>query len=380
MANTIPSPNMNLPIPVAGVDLGPDYALNIDACLQRIDGHTHASGQGVQVQPSGLNISSDLNIQNNNLINVRSVRLQAQLAPLALVSDIGCLYEAGVDLYYNDLNGQQIRITQSGAVAGASGTITGLPSGTASASYGAGVFVFQSATSTSAVLDAGSIILRNNAASSHGLTLSPPNAMAADYALVLPALPVSTSVMNLDSSGNMGTWALDNSTLTVSAGTLVVKTGGITQTQLAANSVGTAQIIDANVTPAKLSAATYAISATTSFTTSGTVMLDTGMTVTITTHGRPVLVFLQVDPGGGYVDVNTAGCALMARMYRDTTPISGSEWSTFSPSTGLALGIAWTQLDIVTAGSHTYKIQVAKGPGGTGSVGFIGCQLVAVEL
>lgn len=196
---------MGLPIPVAGVDSGPDYALNVNACLAKIDSHDHSLGNGVPITPNGMNISLDLPFNNNNATLLRSIRFSSQ-SPLSGASDLGCLYESGVDLYYNDGNGNQIRITQSGSVSGASGTITGLPSGTASASFSAGTFTFQAATNTPAALDIGSLIVRQTGiASPNGITLQSPNSLAANYVLTFPtALPASTSFSTTDSSGNMG--------------------------------------------------------------------------------------------------------------------------------------------------------------------------------
>jgi pectin methylesterase-like acyl-CoA thioesterase len=87
---------------------------------------------------------------------------------------------------------------------GPTGSITGLTP-PASVSYGFGTFVFESNVNTPANLDAGSIILRNIVANSHGLTLSPPAAMSADYTLTLPSLPASKEPVTLDTSGNFGT-------------------------------------------------------------------------------------------------------------------------------------------------------------------------------
>jgi hypothetical protein len=194
---------MNMPVPVVGTDAGPDWANNINASLSIVDSHNHTSGQGAPITSAGLNINTDLPFNNNNATTLRTLRFQSQSATPSQPADLGCLFENGVDLYYTDGNGNVIRFTQSGALAGAAGTITGLPSGTASASFAAGAFIFQSATNTSAVIDGGSVILRNNTASSKGLTLAPPNAMAADYGLTLPALPAATNLMALDTSGNI---------------------------------------------------------------------------------------------------------------------------------------------------------------------------------
>ncbi len=255
MANTTTSPNMNLNIPVVGVDPGPQYATDINSCLNIIDQHDHTTGSGVPITPAGLNINTDLTLNGNNLTVARTLRLQPQLIGFTPgVLDIGALYEIVNDLYYTDGAGNQIRITQGGSLAGAAGTITGLPSGTASASFAAGTFVFQAATLTAADIDGGSYILRNNTASSFGLTLSPPNAMGADFTLVLPTLPASQKFMTLDAAGNMAAaWAVDNSTIEVSSNSVRVKAGGITNNEVASNTISNDRIADHTITTDKIS-------------------------------------------------------------------------------------------------------------------------------
>lgn len=199
------SPNMLLPIPSIGVDPGPDYATNINNCLTLVDGHDHTPGRGVQLTPASFNINSDLAMNNNNLTLIRASRFQVQPSLLNGSADIGELYVSGVDLYYNDVNGNQVRITQSGAVAGTPGSIANLVA-PASASYVSAnqTFVFQSAANTPANIDGASYILRNLVANSHSLTLNPPNAMGADYSITLPTLPSTQSFLTIDAAGNMG--------------------------------------------------------------------------------------------------------------------------------------------------------------------------------
>lgn len=212
---------MQLIIPGVGTEQGPDYAFDINASLTLIDQHNHSAGSGVAITPNGLNISSDLSFISNNAIDVRSMRFTPQTSTLALPTDLGCVYESGVDLYYNDGSGNQIRLTQGGSIVGTAGSITGLPSGTASASYSSGTFVWQAATSTPANMDFASAILRNNVANSKGLTLSPPNAMATDYSLSLPSIPAATQFVSIDTSGNISGY--------------VNIAGGLTTTNLASN-------------------------------------------------------------------------------------------------------------------------------------------------
>lgn len=209
MSDVVISPNMNLPVPIVGVDPGPDWATNINACLGILDQHNHSSGQGVQITPSGLNINSDLTMNSNNLTYVNTVRFVNLSGTLAGTSpNLGCIYEANNELIYNDGAGNVVPITKTGSVNAGAGSITGLPSGTASASYSAGsqTFIWQSATNTPANMDFGSGIFRNIVANSKGLTLNPPNAMGADYSVALPQPngTGNTVVLTYDTSNNIG--------------------------------------------------------------------------------------------------------------------------------------------------------------------------------
>jgi hypothetical protein len=368
MNNTTISPNMGLIIPTVSVDPGPDWANNINASLSIVDQHNHSSGQGVQINPSGLNINSDLPFNNNNATLLRSVRFTSQSAALSGSTDLGCLYEAGVDLYYNDGNGNQIRITQSGNVAGASGTITGLPSGTASASFGSGTFVFQSATNTAANIDGGSYLLRNSSANSFALTLSPPNAMVANYNLFLPSIPSTQSFLTLDTSGNIAAYA------PISAGLIGsnLANNTVTRTQLAA--VG--QQVSA-------SCGTYTNS-TTSYTQ------ITNFSVTITTSGRPVVIEAIGDGTNGssqseisvYV-TSSSLCYGFVQILRNGTVI-------YQTILGGTLGSSINQdflyppgeisfFDTPASGTYTYTVQTKVTSAG---ITFLvaNCKLLAYEL
>ena len=201
MSNIITSPNMGLPLPVPGNDPGPDYGFNNNVAFQTIDSHNHTAGKGVQIPPAGININADLSFNGNNATNLLTTRFNPQGSPIAATSpNLNCLYTVGVDLYYNDGNGNQIKITSAGAV---NATSSGISSGTASASFISSVLVVNAASLTPANIQCASILLGNNVASSNYLTLSPPNSMASNYGLTLPPLPSSQKIMTLDNSGNI---------------------------------------------------------------------------------------------------------------------------------------------------------------------------------
>lgn len=370
MANETMTPNMNLIIPGVGTTESSTWASDLNASLSIVDQHDHSSGSGVQITPGGLNINSALSFNSQSATSLASIVFTAG----STVSTLDSIWFSGVDMYVTDGSGNQIRITQGGSLAGAAGTITGLPSGTASASYAAGTFTFQSATSTAANIDGGSLILRNSMALSKGLTLAPPNAMAANYGLVLPSLPSVQSIMTLDASGNMAApYTIDGTTLVITAGVIGVKNLGIT----------TAQLANASVTHAKLSAFDLQASSTISFsTTSLSYVPVTGLSITITTTGRPVYVLLVPDGSGteGYLFNNGADVSIGIR--RDSQSPYFFETS-MKAGTGAILVLppgAISAIDgAATAGSHTYQVY-ARLNGVGGAISFTRLKLQAYEI
>lgn len=228
MLTTI-SPNMNLIVPVVGVEPGPQWATDLNASLSTIDSHNHSPGQGVPVQPNGLDINADLTFQNNNGVNFRSTRFTPQGSNISLPADIGCLYEVGVDLWYNDGSGNQVRITQGGNVVGSNGNITGLVP-PASASYNSFTlsFIWQSGIGIPATMDSGPVIIRDLSAPYNGITIQSP-ILAAPYNITLPATPpLVQSFMTMDASGNVAApWTVDNVTIKIVANQLVAQANGL---------------------------------------------------------------------------------------------------------------------------------------------------------
>lgn len=194
----INSPNMNLPVPVVGQEAGPQYAQDVNTSLGLIDSHNHSPGSGVQITPDGLNINTALTFNSNAATDLALLNLTPQVT----IPGLNTIYEAGVDLFYVDGIGNNIRITQGGGIAGTPGSIANLAP-PASVSYvgAASTFVFQSNVNIAANLDAASILLRNiSPNSTFALTLQPPT-LGSNYSLTLPSLPVSTSFVTLTTTG-----------------------------------------------------------------------------------------------------------------------------------------------------------------------------------
>lgn len=327
---------MSLPIPTPSQQVGPAYAGNLNASLTIIDGHDHSVGSGVQITPSGININSDFPFNNNNAITLKSARFTAQPSFPASGANLLCIYAIGNDLYYNDGAGNQIRITQSGSVSGASGTITGLPSGTASAAYsaGPGKFILQSASNIGADLDIASVIIREKVTSGHGVTISAPSSLAADYTLTLPAaIPASTSFVTIDNAGNVAASVSTNA--------------GVTRSMQAA--VGQ-QISSSSGTPAPLT---------------NTKVDMTNMTVTITTNGRPVIISLQPDGSANNmlfgIQKGSTGTIANATIFLNR---AGSDVAQLGIAVTGAAGVSAISynagiqiMDVPAAGTYIYKFR-----------------------
>lgn len=310
------TPNMTLLLPVVGGTPGPDYALDINQNMSVLDQHDHTAGSGVPITPAAININSNLSFSNNFATSLAGLTLSAQGS-----APVNTIYESGVDLYFVDGLGNNIRITQSGGIAGSPGSIANLVS-PASASYVAGskTFVWQSDTNIAANMDAGSLLLRNlTPNSTFALTLQPPTALSSNYSLTLPTLPPGQQIMTLDATGAISApYTVDNVTIVITSNVIKVPTSGITNTQLADDSVSTAKIQDnavnvlkildaavttakintAAVTPPKQSALNYAGTAVNSFSSNSTVFVTMISRDLTTTGTRGVTINVQGNANG----------------------------------------------------------------------------------
>lgn len=394
MATTL-TPNMMLPVPIVGQEIGPQWAIDINNCLSLLDGHSHLPGSGVQITPLAININADLTFANNNAIGIRALRFNSQGSAPSTPADIGELTEIGNDLYFIDGLGNVIRITQSGGIVGTPGSITGLVS-PASASYNSitSTFIFQSNVNTAANADISSLILRKSTASSPGLTLQVPSAISSNYTLVLPALPSVPSLMLLDTSGNItASITPDNSTLVISGSTLEVQNGGITQAQLAALSVGnaqlqndsvqTVQILDGSVTIPKLAGANISSSGSFTFSSSSTSFVDvTGASVAIVSSGRPIICFLQPADASAAATIalnQSTSVGNVFQIARNGAPLLQYAIPN-APTSGLVNSAPSSIyfIDTPSAAGYTYKLQVKVGT--SNSISLTNCRMIVYEL
>jgi microcystin-dependent protein len=204
MSTTILTPNMNLVLPIPGQELGPQYAIDINAAFVQVDGHDHANGEGVRINPAGLNINTDLPFNGNNITLLNATEYISNVTPLpGSFPFLNTTYFSGGNFFVNDGAGNQVQITSGGTV---NATSSGISSGTATASFVGGVLVVNSNVNTPANIQAGSILIGNNVSGSNFVHLQAPNALGADYSLTLPPSNStgSTAFLTIDTSNNMG--------------------------------------------------------------------------------------------------------------------------------------------------------------------------------
>lgn len=381
MPTFITSPNMGLPIPIPTVTPGPDYAQNEQSCFLKIDTHNHTTGNGAPVPVSGLDINGTLPMNSNSISDCAGVTLVPQVA----TPSNNTVYDVSGDLYFRNGSGSVVQITNgpSVAVSGAIG-FTGLPSGTASASYLAipAKFVFQSATSTSAGVDCGPIIIRDQVASGNATSIYAFSGLASDYNLTLPpANPAATSFLTVSSTGAM------DCSIPVSLGidTANIANDAITTAKIADSNVTTIKIADQNVTPVKRSPGAYSRSSV-SFGPTGISPAEQtigSVTITTTAANKVAVAIFGVESIGGYygggglawVLIRASGPSLVSTVVAVAQPgASGGSPGGISASFPIIGTIT-----LPSIGTYTFTATIRSDSGShTGYVG--GCFLSAAEL
>lgn len=118
---TTTTPDMGLVLPDVNITIGPTWATLLNAALTVIDQHNHSSGEGVQINPNGININSDLAFNQHNATLARTYRMYPwttadPVTPVIGVTDLCCIYALNKELYYGDGAGNQVQITSNGAI------------------------------------------------------------------------------------------------------------------------------------------------------------------------------------------------------------------------------------------------------------------------
>ena len=379
MSATIPTPNMGLNLPVVGDELGPQYGNDNNGAFFQVDSHNHSFGQGVQINPAGIDINTDLPFNGNNATLLNSTEYVNLVSPLPGVSPfLNTTYFSGGNFYVNDGAGNQIKITSSGTV---NATSSGISSGTATASFVGGVLVVDSNVNTPANIQAGSILIGNNVSGSNFATLMAPSGLGANYSLTLPPTNSTgtTAFVTIDTSNNMGELSVIGQLTTAN----LSPTAGITGGQIAALTITDSNIAAGTITNDKLAPANIQVSSSSgTINTAATLPLSV-LAVTITTSGLPVAISLQpVDSGpGGYLTASTTGSTFFVKWLRDGAAVP-SQTQLFPVNSGDMRPpgqVNFVDYSVAgSAGSHTYDLQIYTLGGQT--IGIVDCVIVAYEI
>jgi len=248
--STTTTPNMNLILPVPSVEPGPTYATEINTAFDSIDSHTHVAGAGALIPTAGLNINANLPLNGYSATTVKSIRCTDQTTALVAAADIGCMYNVGGNMYWNNASGTAIQLTAGSSLNAASiGGIGGdyITSG-ASMYYtsASATFFLTSSANTPANLSAATVKIAEAITSPNTISLKSPSSLAASYNVTFPAaVPAASQVVVMSSTGSL-------SVATGGVGTTDLAAGAVTAAKLASDSVTTVKILDANVTTAKI--------------------------------------------------------------------------------------------------------------------------------
>lgn len=357
MATNFLTPNMNLLVPVVGAELSPTWAQDLNTSLGTIDSHNHSSGQGVQINPSGININASLPFNGNSATGLSFVNITPQGTGIGTPTNAS-VYVSGVDFYFKDGGGNAIQLTKSGGPNAGIGNISGLPS---TPSGGAGLawlnsssaFQFtQDSGSTGPSIDGGAYILRYGGSypspSGNAVVLAASSSLSGTYQLTLPAALPGTSgaMLTFNTSGTGSFTNVDNATLQWSSGIISVKALGIGAAQLGTGAVGASQIAANAVTAAKIANAT---------------ITGTQMASSVNLPGNTVaenskwVVVASTNPSA------TSLAIIRGTIQTDGTTLAGEGFSTVNNSAGVYT-VTWSN-----AFSDTASVVVAVNSSGSWS-------------
>lgn len=208
----ITTPLMGLTPPEVSVTPGPLWAELLNDSLELIDIHDHSTGKGAKITPAGLNINTDLDILENDLLNINRAYL-SDIADTIGVSN-GNIYQNGKELFYQDGGGNNVQITFEGNLAtggGGGGDIGGdystdpnNPLITFTTSTGNYDFFKQTAGSPIAGgINCGDLTIFEEVTATNGISIISPGSLAAAYTITLPPAQAVTnnSLISVSAAG-----------------------------------------------------------------------------------------------------------------------------------------------------------------------------------
>lgn len=116
MSFTTTTSFMNLVLPIPTQELGPLWAIELNAALTTVDSHDHTSGKGRKITTGAINIDNSLVMNSQNITQLNSAQFNSLSATLG-----GSLYASSAYVFNNDLwftngAGVPVQITAGGSV------------------------------------------------------------------------------------------------------------------------------------------------------------------------------------------------------------------------------------------------------------------------
>lgn len=223
--------SLSITLPTVGTTVGPTWATNLNTALTTIIGVLET-----KVTTAGLNINADTSFNSYLATDLKAVDFTNQSAVLAAGTYPCTAFSAGSatgELYWNDNAGNQVQLTNVGAVnVSVSGAITGAGygAGGVALNWDSGTSVYQ-AFLNSGTPTYGSILVNDlilNDGDTNTLTVAAP-AMDANYTLTLPAAVPATSgtVLQMSTAGavTVANTGLDDVTLAADQHVTISGTG-----------------------------------------------------------------------------------------------------------------------------------------------------------
>lgn len=177
---------------------------------------------------------------------------------------------------------------------------------------------------------------------------------------VASSITANTAGSGLVANGNAYDVNVDGSTLTIENDALSVVAAGIVDNSTIEASENALRVKDAGITLAKLSAITKTVSSSSgSYTNTnlGVYADVTNLSVTITTVGRMVEVFVQPDGHAtNMAYFSSATGSIFVRLLRDGSAIAN--WALVNGGEYHPANLVFRDFNM-SAGSRTYKLQVA---------------------
>lgn len=354
--------------PTVGVTSGPQYALTLNNNLDLIDSHDHSTGSGAQINLANLAVNADFSMANNAILDLSKVQL-IDASALSITTNRS-IYAKGNDLWFYNGSGTDIQITNSSGLAGVQGNIAGLTA-PASASFSGNTFTFQATATTPGNLEGGDLLLHNSGSLTYKLTLKAPS-LVANVIETLPLPPVTNpAFVTMDTLGNMSTTTStvqgittgmigDSQVTTAKLNDSAVTTNKISDYHVTTNkltnlAVTTDKINDHAITSIKLAAANWAKSGSCGIFAVNVVSTDIlNLSVTITTSGRPVLIFLAPATSTDTPHIEYLNGRGDITILRNSTQLAKYELPFSSTD---KTNLVYPIIDTPAAGTYTYKVQ-----------------------